>query len=224
MPPRIATANAFRPNSVPMSECTLASGAIMIPATPASSVEAAYAAQMTSGTLIPISRAASGFCTTASIAFPYLVLSEKAVSAAASDRPTAGIASCSQETWIPEIVIPPAKCIGKPRGSLPKVNSTALSATMPSATVAISQAFEPRRANGRTATSSTITPYSAHSDERERGGRQQRPAERDREGVGEHRAEHHRAALREVDRARYRVGDVEAEREQPVHAAQRRGR
>ena len=41
MPPRIATANAFRPNSVPMSECTLESGAIMMPATPASSVDAA---------------------------------------------------------------------------------------------------------------------------------------------------------------------------------------
>jgi hypothetical protein len=38
---------------------------------------------------------------------------------------------------------------------------------------------------------------------------------------GEDRAEHHRAALREVDRARHRVGDVEAEREQPVHAAER---
>ena len=51
-----------------------------------------------------------------------------------------------------------ANGIGKPRGSLPKVNSTALSATMPSATVAISQALEPRRTNGRTATSSTSMP------------------------------------------------------------------
>ena len=33
---------------------------------------------------------------------------------------------------------------GKLRGSLPNVNSTALSTTMPSATVAISQALEPR--------------------------------------------------------------------------------
>jgi len=39
-----------------------------------------------------------------------------------------------------------------PRGSLPKVNSTTLSSTMPSATVAISQEFEPRITNGRTAT------------------------------------------------------------------------
>ena len=34
---------------------------------------------------------------------------------------------------------------------------------MPSATVAISQASEPRRTNGRTATNSTTRPYSAHS-------------------------------------------------------------
>ena len=43
MPPRIATANALRPNSVPMSECTLKSGAIRMPATPANTVETAYA-------------------------------------------------------------------------------------------------------------------------------------------------------------------------------------
>ena len=34
---------------------------------------------------------------------------------------------------------------------------------MPSATVAISHASEPRRTNGRTATNSTSSPYSAHS-------------------------------------------------------------
>src|SRR5271154_2981820 len=50
---------------------------------------------------------------------------------------------------------------GMPRGSLPKVNSTTLSSTMPSATVAISQEFEPRATNGRTATRSTTTPQSA---------------------------------------------------------------
>ena len=53
--------------------------------------------------------------------------------------------------------------MAKPRGSLPKVNSTRLSARMPNATVAISQAFEPLRAKGRTAMRSTSTPYSAHS-------------------------------------------------------------
>ena len=41
MPPRIATANALMPNSVPMSECTLNSGAIRSPASPASAVESA---------------------------------------------------------------------------------------------------------------------------------------------------------------------------------------
>src|SRR5258706_255248 len=72
MPPRIATANAFRPNTVPMAECTLKTGAIMIAAAPAKLVETAYAAAMTSVTLMPTSRAASGFCTTASIALPFL--------------------------------------------------------------------------------------------------------------------------------------------------------
>ena len=48
---------------------------------------------------------------------------------------------------------------GMPRGSLPKVNSATFSSTMPSATVAISQAFEPRRTNGRTAMRSTMTPH-----------------------------------------------------------------
>src|SRR5688572_32175994 len=75
-----------------------------------------------------------------------------------------GIAICSSETLIPAIcTVPSAQGKENPRGSLPKVNSTVLSATMPSATVAISQALEPRRANGRTATSTTTTPYSAHS-------------------------------------------------------------
>ena len=37
---------------------------------------------------------------------------------------------------------------GKLRGSLPKVNRTTLSRTMPPATVAISQAFEPRWRTG----------------------------------------------------------------------------
>ena len=50
---------------------------------------------------------------------------------------------------------------GMPRGSLPKVNSTTLSSTMPSATVAISQELEPRATNGRTATRSTTTPHTA---------------------------------------------------------------
>ena len=41
MPPRMATAKAFRPNSVPMSALTLKSGAISTPAIPASRVESA---------------------------------------------------------------------------------------------------------------------------------------------------------------------------------------
>ncbi|MNW10808.1 hypothetical protein D3C71_2081080 [compost metagenome] len=47
---------------------------------------------------------------------------------------------------------------GRLRGSLPKVNMARLSTTMPSATVAMSQASEPRRANGRTAKNSTARP------------------------------------------------------------------
>ena len=70
MPPRIATAKALMPNSTPISECTLNSGAISRPATPASMVEIAKEAATIMRTLMPISRAASGFCTTASSALP----------------------------------------------------------------------------------------------------------------------------------------------------------
>ena len=107
-----------------------------------------------------------------------------------------------------------------PRGSLPKVNSTTLSSTMPSATVAISQEFEPRPTNGRTATRSTTTPHSAQAASATTTATAQRPAERDPEREAQHRAQHHGAALREIHRLRDRIGDVEAEREQPVHAAE----
>src|SRR5262249_39593452 len=50
----------------------------------------------------------------------------------------------------------------------------------------------------------------------DRGG--DRPAERNREQVAQHRAEHERSALREVHGVRHDVRDVEAEREQAVHA------
>ena len=65
-----------------------------------------------------------------------------------------------------------------PRGSLPKVNRTTFSSTMPSATVAISQEFEPRRTKGRTATRSTTTPQARTAP----GGKhrdRERPAQRD---------------------------------------------
>ena len=57
---------------------------------------------------------------------------------------------------------------GKLRGSLPNVNSTALSSTMPPATVAISQALEPRDANGRTSVRSTSRPKARAQQERPR--------------------------------------------------------
>jgi hypothetical protein len=46
---------------------------------------------------------------------------------------------------------------------LPKVNNVAFSSTMPPATVAISQPFEPRSAKGRTSIRSTTRPNSPHS-------------------------------------------------------------
>ena len=46
---------------------------------------------------------------------------------------------------------------------MPKVNITVCSRMMPTATVDISQAFEPARTNGRTATRSISMPHSAHS-------------------------------------------------------------
>ncbi len=45
------------------------------------------------------------------------------------------------------------------RGSLPYVNRTTLSKTIPAATVDISQASEPSLANGRTANLSTTAPH-----------------------------------------------------------------
>ncbi len=117
-----------------------------MPATPASAVDSAKAAEMAIGTLMPIRRAASGFCTTASIALPWRVLFEKRLRSRAKDNPINGIRTCKYDTWTPAKSMPPCvQAIWKPRGSLPKVKRTVLSATMPSATVAISQALEPRR-------------------------------------------------------------------------------
>ena len=50
---------------------------------------------------------------------------------------------------------------GRLRGSLPKVNRTAFSSTMPRASVAMSQADEPRLTNGRTVKRSTSRPHTA---------------------------------------------------------------
>ena len=161
MPPRIATAKALSPNSVPMSACTLNSGAISTPATPASTAESAKAAATARRIGMPMSRAAAGFCTTASMPTPQRVRRATTCSAAASARPASGISSCSGYTPRPT---PPtcsgatASGDGRLRGSLPKVNITRLSTTMPSATVAISQASEPRLAKGRTAANSTSRP------------------------------------------------------------------
>ena len=82
---------------------------------------------------------------------------------------------------------------GKLRGSLPKVNSTTLSSTMPPATVAISQALEPR---------SRERPHQRALDQQAEQRAQQQRQQRwpsgigqpsvTREGVAQHRAEHHR--------------------------------
>ena len=53
MPPRIATANALIPNSVPIPECTLNSGAISRPANPARAVDNANENAIASRTLDP---------------------------------------------------------------------------------------------------------------------------------------------------------------------------
>ncbi|KAG1188765.1 hypothetical protein G6F35_014199 [Rhizopus arrhizus] len=54
---------------------------------------------------------------------------------------------------------------------------------------------------------------------RQQGGRQ-RPAQRLRERIGQHGAQHHGAALGEVHRARHGVGQVKAQGHQSVHASQ----
>ena len=77
---------------------------------------------------------------------------------------TTRIAICSGETARPpsENASPETGSTSE-RGSLPNVNITACSRMMPAATVAISQALEPARTNGRTATRSISMPHSAHS-------------------------------------------------------------
>src|SRR5712691_7469119 len=79
--------------------------------------------------------------------------------------PTMGIRICMNWILMPatetELVVRMPG--GIPRGSLPKVNRTTFSSTMPRATVASSHAFEPRWTNGRTATRSTTAPHSADS-------------------------------------------------------------
>src|SRR5689334_3551171 len=57
MPPRIAAAKALMPNNVPMSECTENSGAISMPARPASAVDRGYGEAMALRTLLPMGRA-----------------------------------------------------------------------------------------------------------------------------------------------------------------------
>src|ERR1700730_8478012 len=79
--------------------------------------------------------------------------------------PMSGIRACRYWILTPATEIDPVvrNPGGMPRGSLPNVNSTTLSMTMPRATVAISQEFDPRSTKGRTATRSTMTPHSAHA-------------------------------------------------------------
>ena len=78
--------------------------------------------------------------------------------------PTTGMISCSGYAPTPNTLMASvASGEGKLRGSLPKVNSTTLSRTMPPAIVAINQALEPRSANGRTRKRSTAKPNTPHS-------------------------------------------------------------
>ncbi len=94
MPPRIATAKALMPNSVPMVDEIVNSGAIRMPATPAKKPDIAKAADTATPTLIPMSRAAASFWTTASMARPCRVRLENSVKATASPMPTSGISTC----------------------------------------------------------------------------------------------------------------------------------
>ena len=83
------------PNSVPISAETLKRGAMRIPATAAKTVEMTKLAVMAACTSIPMSRAASGFWTTASSALPRRVRVETSCSASPIRSPTTGMASWS---------------------------------------------------------------------------------------------------------------------------------
>ena len=91
---------------------------------------------------------------------------------------------------------------------------------MPTAMVASSQAGEARReGDGRPHAPRGRRSRRARrsvDDEGEREG----PAQRDEDGVGDHRPRHHGVPLGEVHGPAGRPGDVVAEGDQPVHAAQ----
>src|SRR5262249_27177057 len=94
IPPRIATAKALMPNSVPMVEEMVKSGATRMPAMPASKPEIANAISITRSTRMPISRAASLFCTTASSALPWREVANSTCKPAASSKPITGMRIC----------------------------------------------------------------------------------------------------------------------------------
>ena len=107
---------------------------------------------------------------------------------------------------------------GIPRGALPKAKRTTLSTTIPNATVAISQELEPRSTKGRTAKRSTRMPHAAHP--RRAIGTAADSGQPNLTQTVKHDTA---PSIIVLPWARLTVldtiGDVEAERQQPVHSA-----
>ena len=76
-----------------------------MPAMPASRPDSANANSMTRSTRMPMSRAASRFCTTASNALPWRDVENNTCRPAASNKPMIGISACRYWILMPATVM-----------------------------------------------------------------------------------------------------------------------
>ena len=88
-----------------------------------------------------------------------------------------------------------ARALSSPRGDFPNTNRTTFSRMMPTASVLMTHATEPRSTNGRTASRSSAGRRTEQQD-REQHGERRRPAEVDDQDEGRDRAQHHGRTLR----------------------------
>ena len=175
---------------------------------------------MTKRTLTPISRAASAFSTTASMALPNAGTGGDEVQCQrdheADDR--------DQEL---EVIDPGAEQVDRLLRQEGREAARFLAKGEEDDIVDDDAAGDRRHQPGIGTALREGAPACVRSPARRRrttrrGGDRQRhrPSERDRESVAEHGPQHERRALREVDRVGDHIGDVKSERDQPVHAAE----
>ena len=172
-------------------------------------------------TSMPMSRAASVFCTTASRDLPRRVRRSNSASAAAITMPTTGMTSCKRVDARAEHLDRPHREHGR--------EAARLLAEREQNRVVEHDAAGHRRhqpgvgpARSKRANQGPLhhQPESGAAENGRGTGERQRQAQANGKDVSQHGAQHHRAALGEVDRVRHHVGHVEAERDQAVHGAQ----